>query len=136
MSKATHPGDSILAGRSPAQPGAHFCLAIRLFDHVRTMGFSQVALACSTVAGSLSRYLSFHDSQGHRWKIRISNHRMPVRAEAPHLDLVSFDGHSGFDEATAWIARCAAGELSWFDATLTWRRLSRRQNQRNWKRWA
>ncbi len=93
-------------------------VAARLRDHAKSLGFRVSHILCSRTAGSGSRYLKLHDRHGRLWLIRVSNHRRPLNLcghEDPHLDFVSFDGASGLDQATDWLARVWAGGIDWFD---------------------
>lgn len=93
-------------------------LAARLRDRAKRLGFGVSHILCSRTPGSGSRYLKLHDAAGRLWLIRVSNHRRLMKiagARDPHLDFVSFDGTTGFDQAVDWLARAWAGGIDWFD---------------------
>lgn len=93
-------------------------LAARVRDRAKKMGFRVSHILCSRTPGLGSRYLKLHDLDGRLWLIRVSNHRRPLNMtgkQDPHLDFVSFDGTTGLDQATDWLARAWAGGIDWFD---------------------
>jgi len=93
-------------------------LAVRLRDAAKALGFRVSHILCSRSPGSPSRYIKLHDAHGRLWFVRVSNHRRPWNncdRQDPHLDFVSFDGTSGFDQAVDWLARVWTGGVDWFD---------------------
>ncbi len=108
----------IHAGAGTPGVARSYLLAERLRKIAADMGFRVSHLLCSRTAGSDSRYLHIHDPRGRRWLIRVSNHRRPVNdgtRDDPHLDFVSFDAMSGFEDAVAWLGRVMAGAIDWYD---------------------
>lgn len=128
-------GEQVITGQPPAAHGAHAELMGRIFDYARKLGFRHCRVQSSRIRGSMSYYLSFDDSAGRPWRLRVSDHRRPMRAGCPHFDLVSRDGICGLVKAAAWLDRCAAGEVDWFDHAATRRRLSPRKLTRLAARW-
>ena len=105
----------IIAGRGVATGRDILALALRVHEQAVLAGLIVTSFRSSHIRESASRYLIARDRTGHEWTVRISNHRRP-RANghgAPHLDLISFDGHSGFDQAVCWLQRVASGEIEW-----------------------
>jgi hypothetical protein len=118
--------ERILAGRQDAvaAPGSICALALQVREQAIGCGLRVICLTASRIRCSQTKILSLSDGSGNRWIIRVSNHFMPRRTghEQPHLDLVSFDGVSGIDRATAYLARIARGEVEWVKPQLTPRR--------------
>lgn len=105
----------IIAGRGMATGADILALALRVREQAVLVGLIVTSFRSSHIRESASRYLIVRVRAGHEWTVRVSNHRRP-RANghgAPHLDLISLDGQSGFDQAADWVRRVATGEIEW-----------------------
>lgn len=117
------------AGRRPLDGLAAptpFRLATALYDYAMAHGLTNGRLERSRVTRSGSIYISMTDSSGRRWKMRVSNHRLPRRTghATPHVDLVSLDGVSGIAVGRKLVDAIVAGTVPWFDSDATVRPLA------------
>lgn len=110
----------IVVGPRDARPaeGAITALALRLRAVGLGLGLTGGGMDCSRVRHSPSRMLRFEDGHRRPWLVRVSNHFCPRKTghPRPHLDLVTFDGVAGEQEAGRVLMRIARGELPWWDA--------------------
>ncbi len=104
-------GHRIVAGNPPLRRGALTEQAIKARDLAVQLGFNEVALLASRVARSPSRYLHFRDARSILWRIRFSDHYCPGHIQQPDLDVVIYDGDSGFVEVAAFLRAVAAGHI-------------------------
>lgn len=116
MKRPKHSMARITVGVGPAADGAHLGLATKIADFARDLGYRLDSIRTSK-AGTTSRYITLLDRLGHRWTIRVSDHRKPTICAHPdpHLDLVSLDGVSGFDEAARYLGMARCGGVDWTD---------------------
>jgi len=129
MTRATGQMARIVVGTAPAAKGSHSVLAGRIADFARDLGYRVGGIEASRCGNSNSRYLTVFDRMARRWIIRVSDHRKPAVTahQTPHLDLVSLDGTSGFDEAARYLGMARCGGVEWFDPAATVRQPRRRR---------
>jgi len=107
-------------------------LAMRIADRAWALGLTVSSFYASHAPQSASRYLTVRDARGQQWDMRVSNHRRPRTNShaAPHFDLVSLDGHSGFKQVAEWLERVALGKVEWQPARPNGRRRKARRRRR------
>lgn len=117
-------------GETPAP--APYRLALALREHALKSGLTMCRLERSRVKHSGSIYLTMAQPSGRAWIMRVSNHMRPRRTghALPHIDLVSFDGVSGFNVGRGLIDSLIAGDVPWFDANATIRCLQHAKHRK------
>jgi len=108
---------TITCGRHPAKARSIYRLALRIADYAKSIGLQLRILRRSRSAGSKSCYLTFFDSDGLRWIIRVSDHELTrkVPESAHHINFVAKDGATGFDRVVSALHRIVQGDLEWHD---------------------
>lgn len=107
----------ITCGQWPAPSGSTYRLALRIADYAKSIGMSLRILRRSRSAGSKSCYLTLVDEDNLPWIVRVSDHRRSDKTpeSAHHIDYVSKDGQSGFEQVVSVLHRIVQGDFEWHD---------------------